>query len=193
LVYKRELSGTVAYVAFNIDDNPYTFSIKSTTEYWVDCLTGKRFKSFNGEVKIEQPVNSSGIYVEEHIYKNAFGSETIEEIAEIIQIEEQAIEEASEDMSVEITPEIEPQKRTSDIIPLGVKNNRRVNIGGKYHHFKGNDYRVLAVARDHETTAEQVVYIALYDAGEIWVRPIENFLEEVDDHGNIKQRFAEID
>jgi glycosidase len=192
LVYKRELSGTVAYVALNIDDNPYTFSIKSTTEYWVDCLTGKKFKSFNGEVKIELPVNSSGIYVEEHIYRNAFNDEIIEEI---IEIEAEAIEETIEEMSVEITPQLEsePAVRTSDIIPLGVKNNRRINVGGKYHHFKGNDYRVLAVARDHETTEEQVVYIALYDAGEIWVRPIENFLEEVDDHGNIKERFAEIE
>jgi hypothetical protein len=215
-VYKRELSGTVAYIAFNIDDNPYTFSIKSTTEYWVDCLTGERFKSFNGEVKIELPVNSSGIYVEQHIYNN-FVENAIKEVEsgeavvenpcesvennvdnialsteleqEILEAEEAAIEE----MSVEITPEIEPPVRKSDIIPLGVKAGRQIKVGGKYHHFKGNDYRVLAVARDHETTEQQVVYIALYDSGEIWVRPISSFLEEVDDHGNIKERFAEIE
>jgi hypothetical protein len=42
---------------------------------------------------------------------------------------------------------------------------------------------------DHETLEKQVIYVGLNDDGRIWSRPLEMFLEDVDDHGNIKPRF----
>ena len=33
---------------------------------------------------------------------------------------------------------------------------------GKYRHFKGNEYEVVAIARHSETMEEMVVYKALY-------------------------------
>ena len=50
---------------------------------------------------------------------------------------------------------------------------------GKYRHFKGNEYEVLAVARHSETDEKMVVYKALYGDGEIWVRPLSMWEENI--------------
>lgn len=36
---------------------------------------------------------------------------------------------------------------------------------------------------------KQVVYMQIYDKPRVWVRPLSMFLEDVNDHGNIKPRF----
>ena len=53
-------------------------------------------------------------------------------------------------------------------------------IGRTYRHFKGNDYKVLALAEHTETGEEYVVYQALYGEGEFYVRPLDMFASEVD-------------
>ncbi len=50
---------------------------------------------------------------------------------------------------------------------------------GVYRHFKGNLYELLYIANDSETLEKKVVYKALYGDGEIWVRPLEMWNEEV--------------
>lgn len=62
---------------------------------------------------------------------------------------------------------------------------------GKYKHYKGNEYRVICVAKHTETNEDLVVYEALYENPEskIWVRPLEMFLEEVEVDGKKIQRF----
>ncbi|MDE6599532.1 MAG: DUF1653 domain-containing protein [Oscillospiraceae bacterium] len=72
---------------------------------------------------------------------------------------------------------------------MGVPEGRKIVIGGHYKHFKGGEYVVLNVAKDHETCAEQAVYMQIHDKPIIWVRPLDMFLENVDDHGNVKPRF----
>lgn len=57
---------------------------------------------------------------------------------------------------------------------------REILVGRKYRHFKGNDYKVLALAEHTETGEECVVYQALYGEGEIYVRPLDMFASEVD-------------
>ena len=54
---------------------------------------------------------------------------------------------------------------------------RKPNKGEKYRHFKGNIITVLEIAKNTETLEEMVVY---EHDGEIWVRPMEMFISEVD-------------
>lgn len=57
---------------------------------------------------------------------------------------------------------------------------REILAGRKYRHFKGNDYKVLALAEHTETGEECVVYQDLYGEGKIYVRPLDMFASEVD-------------
>jgi len=49
-----------------------------------------------------------------------------------------------------------------------------------YRHFKGDYYLVEAVAKDCETEETCVVYRKLYEDGSLWIRPLRDFLSEVD-------------
>ena len=60
---------------------------------------------------------------------------------------------------------------------------------GKYKHFKGNEYEVLAIARHSETQEPMVVYKALYGEGAVWVRPAAMWNEVVVRDGVSYKRF----
>ena len=51
---------------------------------------------------------------------------------------------------------------------------------------------VQGVARHSETMEEMVVYQALYGEGDMWVRPLKMFLEEVEVDGQKVPRFKYI-
>ena len=57
--------------------------------------------------------------------------------------------------------------------------NDKIKLG-KYKHYKGNEYEVVGIARHSETLEKLVVYRALYGDLDLWVRPLEMFLEEVE-------------
>ena len=63
---------------------------------------------------------------------------------------------------------------------------------GKYRHFKGNEYEVIAIAKHSETLEELVVYRALYGDGEVWVRPMKMWNETVERDGKTVKRFTYI-
>ena len=63
-------------------------------------------------------------------------------------------------------------------------------IPGKYRHFKGNEYELIAVATHSETEEPMVVYRALYGEGGLWVRPAAMWTEPVDRDGYQGPRFA---
>ncbi|MBM3198464.1 MAG: DUF1653 domain-containing protein [Chlamydiae bacterium] len=58
-----------------------------------------------------------------------------------------------------------------------------------YEHYKGMRYKVLGVARHSETLEELIVYQALYGECDLWVRPLDMFLEKVTIDGIIQPRF----
>jgi len=67
-----------------------------------------------------------------------------------------------------------------------------VQIGGLYRHFKGNEYKVIGVAKHSETLEEFVVYQALYGEHGIWIRPKEMFFQKIERDGKMIPRFEYI-
>lgn len=61
---------------------------------------------------------------------------------------------------------------------------------GVYRHYKGNDYRVLHLARHSETHEPMAVYQKLYDDHGFWVRPAAMFVETIELNGRRVPRFA---
>lgn len=68
---------------------------------------------------------------------------------------------------------------------------QELKIKGVYKHFKGDYYLVEDIAKDSETQKEMVVYRRLYGNGDLWIRPKEMFLSEVDHekYPNVKQKY----
>jgi hypothetical protein len=60
---------------------------------------------------------------------------------------------------------------------------------GCYRHFKGNEYKVLHIAKHSETLEDMVVYQALYGDFGIWVRPASMWNETVEHNGKLVKRF----
>ncbi len=69
---------------------------------------------------------------------------------------------------------------------------RELHRGRRYRHFKGNTYELIDIARHSETLEQMVVYRALYGDGEVWVRPLAEFLDTVTRDGKTQYRFEEI-
>ena len=63
---------------------------------------------------------------------------------------------------------------------------------GKYRHFKGNEYRLIGVAKHSETMEPMVVYQALYGEMGLWVRPAAMWTEWVEKPNYSGPRFQYI-
>ncbi len=63
---------------------------------------------------------------------------------------------------------------------------------GRYRHFKGNEYEVIAISKHSETTEDYVIYKALYSDGGVWVRPASMWNETVERDGVTYKRFTYI-
>ena len=68
---------------------------------------------------------------------------------------------------------------------------RKVKIKGIYKHFKGDLYIVEDIGTYSETDEKCVIYRALYGEGELYIRPLNMFLEEVDHnkYKDVKQKY----
>ena len=60
-----------------------------------------------------------------------------------------------------------------------------ITIGKTYKHYKGNIYKVIALAKHSETLEDMIVYQSV-KTNEIWVRPKRMWSEIVDDKGTLR-------
>ncbi len=72
----------------------------------------------------------------------------------------------------------------------------KVKIGARYYHYKSPDkyYVITDIALYEETEEPCVVYKAEYGVKLIWIRPVKNFLEEVQrEDGSKCKRFTKVE
>ncbi len=74
---------------------------------------------------------------------------------------------------------------------MNEENINKVKIG-KYEHYKGKQYEVIGIAKHSETLEYLVVYKALYGNYDLWIRPLEMFLEKIEADGKQVPRFKYI-
>lgn len=73
----------------------------------------------------------------------------------------------------------------------------RMDLAGKYKHYKGKEYEVVGLALHSETLEQMVVYRPLYEtpdipAGTLWVRPYTMYFENVMVDGQSIPRFYKL-
>ena len=57
--------------------------------------------------------------------------------------------------------------------------SQSIEIGKCYRHYKGNVYKVIALAKHSETEDDMVVYSSV-ESGITWVRPLHMWFEIID-------------
>lgn len=68
---------------------------------------------------------------------------------------------------------------------------REIQINRVYKHFKGNYYLVVDIGTYSETLEKCVIYRKLYGDGSLWIRPLDDFLSEIDHekYPDVKQKY----
>ena len=62
---------------------------------------------------------------------------------------------------------------------------QEIIIGKTYRHYKGNLYKIIALAKHSETVEEMIVYKSV-KTGDVWVRPKSMWNETVDEKGTLR-------
>ncbi len=66
-----------------------------------------------------------------------------------------------------------------------------IKVNGIYKHFKGDYFLVEDIAKDCETLEDIVIYRHLFGDCSLWIRPLKEFLSEVDHekYPNVTQKY----
>ena len=78
---------------------------------------------------------------------------------------------------------------SQEVLPCFSSTAKSIVVGSLYEHYKGHRYKILGVARHSETLEELIVYQALYGDGDVWVRSLNMFLENITINDRSQPRF----
>ena len=67
---------------------------------------------------------------------------------------------------------------------------QKIQIGKKYRHYKGNIYKIIALAKHSETLEDMVIYSSL-DNSSVWARPAKMWNEIVDNKNTLRFKLIE--
>lgn len=62
---------------------------------------------------------------------------------------------------------------------------QEITVGKTYKHYKGNLYKIIAIAKHSETTEEMIVYQSIKD-GQVWVRPKTMWNNIIDENNTLR-------
>jgi len=68
----------------------------------------------------------------------------------------------------------------------------QIQVGAQYNHYKDRLYTVIAVALNEESLEPCVIYQAEYGEKLTWIRPVSDWLKDVEWQGRITPRFTKI-
>lgn len=68
---------------------------------------------------------------------------------------------------------------------------QKIEVGKIYRHYKGNIYKVIALAKHSETVEDMVVYQNV-EKGDIWTRPKTMWNEVIDDKDTLRFTLLEM-
>ena len=182
LVFKRYNNNNTMITALNLSDCDYTadFGINGGCVLTDVLGDGAQFRVENGRTRINIPPNGARVMIL-HNGEFDFGKFT------------EALKDEAVEPVTAPTPMPAPEQTTPQTPAEENKQVQKTIKFGKYRHYKGKEYAVLALAKHSETGEKMVVYKQLYDDGAIWVRPAAMFTENVDCSGRQVPRFEYID
>ncbi len=164
LCYSMKSDDQSLFILLNQADEPRTIGFDTGRDgVLTDMLTGSSY-ACQGWTQIEVPPTSSMIL----LYSDGSCPVDLDDAEPKADTSEQREEQEAPLIPEAITP-------------------------GRYRHFKGNEYEVIDIAKDSETTEPMVVYRALYGERELWVRPYEMFREIIERDGKRMRRFERIE
>lgn len=175
LLISRRYNNQVVYVALNISNSQQCIEFNAPSGYskLTDALTNDSFDNI-GYVRIPIEANSARILV---MNNGEFSLDLKSENTEIPLNSHISINEAVNNN--EEIPVIKMEK------PL-----KEVTIG-RYRHFKGNEYEVIAIAKHTETEEALVIYTDT-TTQKVWARPYNMFMEMVEINGKYVPRFTKL-
>jgi hypothetical protein len=68
----------------------------------------------------------------------------------------------------------------------------KVAVGTTYKHYKDRLYTVVAIALNEETLEPCVIYQAQYGEKLTWIRPVSDWLVEIEWEGKLVPRFTQV-
>lgn len=175
-VFKRTFSGQQVFIALNLAEQPENLSFNISASKAKDLLAGKVYSSDNGNLNISvSPFSGMVLLAGEELYDDVPETEEQKPLAETA--------------PVEIAPASEPEAEA-----LEEENIEAVSCkprpGELYRHFKGNQYRVICLARDAGSLEEQVIYQDTSDSDKIWARALSEFISPAEKDGVKVVRFT---